>query len=683
MKNETAVLGILVFGSAATVLIVLWFCWNESDVFLDKLSPVATDTKAPSIEPVQSRFEPARIPVTADESGSQKSSSASVTPEEPFPPLEEPGWWIHGKVKEPNGTPVAGAKVYLKVAVETSEKYGSESTYRRQPVLTDDSGMYRTDLLLKADYSLFESSRLVPAKIEGFSACPSHTLRYAYLDCVLDPGDTTQTICLNFEVMPAKMFHGYVIKPNGDPVPDVNVYLLAPGSLRRDCAANTRVDGSFCFSLADYAAGLYKLRALRSGKGASQVLSLNIDPFQNVEAPPLIFQELGTIQGVVVDPQGTPIAGIDIVAESVSDFPTSLPTNDPTIPGAEFDSDLTAASTTSDSNGDFRLAGLLSGCYRLSPSIYDYELPNEEEYQILCDTGDRGLQMVLELYQLIVNLSNAEGERILVADLTCDRGDFQEGLTVLGGTKVFYVYPGIVRLLASTEDGLAAEKVLTIREGTYRYEVDLTLRETERGRLALTILDPSGKTLSPAIPLAVLLNGDKSWVVQRYAELSRDTNGNLIFDLVPDTYRISLNPGDLGQYELPQLMYLPTSMDEPLIIETGGQIDLHMTIRVGGRLRLTVNTIDANERLMNPKINIYCPERDDSTSLSSFFKERGSNRPSLYAELIPDVPYLFKKILKKSAYRLEVIVDGFSPAEAVFTITPRQITDLTVTILPE
>jgi protocatechuate 3,4-dioxygenase beta subunit len=233
---------------------------------------------------------------------------------------------LEGRVTDPQGKPVAGAKVFATtLAVVVMDRFNAPIKENPGNVVTDAEGRFRF-------------RELHPG--ETFTL---YVQRAGYIDEALGAIRATDGKPLEIVLQPEATISGSVIDEAGEPVPNATIQWLpeAPkGSQDGRGTTGTGQDGSFSLTKLD--PGPARLVAAAEGRGTAEI-DLTLEAGQDRKDVVLHLRTEGpTLEGRVLDSQGRPLAGVSVNPMRVMPLPGR-------------------GSATTDESGHFRLEGLLLG----------------------------------------------------------------------------------------------------------------------------------------------------------------------------------------------------------------------------------------------------------------------------------------------------------------------------------
>ena len=307
----------------------------------------------------------------------------------PPAPARGEAWRLRGRVLDARGGPLAGARIRAerleggRRLLEAEGQSGKDGSFDLAlPGFAGREGVWLLDTRLEVR---IEAPGHAPHR--GFLPASSFAGRQAWLEVLLDR---------------AGGIRGRVLDRQGRPVEDVRVHLHGgPGAT----APETRTDAVGRFLLPVPADGRYFLRAWKEGAGATllgPVELLRDGPV--TEAGDLVLQGEHEIRGTAVLRDGTPAAGVVIVARAEGSLGLAL---------ERWAEGLPRASARTDAGGRFRLGGLGPGVH-----LVEAQQPGLPGRQVLTEAGGEPLRLVLDGHLLRVRVTGpAAGEARLLAAL--------------------------------------------------------------------------------------------------------------------------------------------------------------------------------------------------------------------------------------------------------------------------
>ena len=313
--------------------------------------PVQDPTPQPKVEPAAPEPVRAPAPTTTTETSRVAASSNNSNADAPQ--------GVRGRVLQPNGTPAASVRVLLleSAANNPIEMFLKQKTGRITPPLADvQTGQDGTFQLGLRQVGKAVDFRVVS---EEFPEASQQSIKVRDGDWY-DMGDV--------RLEAGVLVSGRVVdQKTKQPIQNANVYLVnsaqsyamvaAPGR-ERGIPSTTDRTGAFGYPNAPRS-GHISLSAEAAGYASGQLLNQQIKP--DAENDFTIELETGMpIAGIVVDPNGKPIAGANLSANGLS---SKTPQ---------------AATTVSASDGRFEFPALRTGPYQLaanSPHYADVKMP--------------------------------------------------------------------------------------------------------------------------------------------------------------------------------------------------------------------------------------------------------------------------------------------------------------------
>jgi hypothetical protein len=235
-------------------------------------------------------------------------------------------------------------RVTGKVIISTTKQPCAEPSVSLQDTKAERWVQFRRD----ADGSLFAEG-VLPGNYEPSVGCEGYRSRDKYDRVEITTKDVTDIV---WEVDAGATIRGKVLARSGAPIEDANVWARTTGGAARDRTGwggdESARDGAY--SLEGLKPGTYKLE-VSSDKGAGPKDGYKIEVVAGATIEKdLILDDVGSIKGVVVDENGTPVTKINASAYLVGGGGRGW------------------ANRQVDDNGAFTLEGLRPGEYRVSAS---------------------------------------------------------------------------------------------------------------------------------------------------------------------------------------------------------------------------------------------------------------------------------------------------------------------------
>ncbi len=610
-----------------------------------------------------------------------------------------PGWWIWGFVREPDKTPIAGAKVALKLYCES---FYREFDLPLNPVRTDEKGRYAVRFENPFGPPALAPSGSIPFTVQGRAIAGGFVQsHWNEDDFLLDTSLEHFSFRFDFVHVRGGILHGFVVDSSGAPVRGAEVLLCDPATGRELRWAETDLNGEYSIDIringredTNPPPADSMILAAKLGGGISHSAAVTIVPDADTEAPLLTLHECGVIAGRVQRPDGSPIEGVEILAfpqEWTLESKNGLGSYSTGFPGqrkARFDLATIGSGhifglTKTGPDGLFRMAGLRPGAYMLEIS-WEYQCAETEDDDvdsllIPCTTGNTAMRIVLCNYELRVLLVDEQGRRIPRAKLYCVSGpnESKEGSAAVGGEAVLMIAPGPLRLQATAGDGLLARHETTVQVGAYWTEVRLELQKESLGRINLVVTYHDGRRVKSGTPLRILARSANDFICLDEQQICCDDKGRALLELVPDRYKITIGE-DYFLWGPDPDMSRPVRI-ENVIVEKDAEIELPVTLKPAGRLRLTLH---CKEPVPQPWIksvdSYYADSEDDRSHWFRYFNHAGDEGAISWYRLKPETAYLTHERIVPGNYRLEVEAAGFETASAYYTIRADTVTDVEV-----
>jgi protocatechuate 3,4-dioxygenase beta subunit len=233
---------------------------------------------------------------------------------------------LEGRVTDPEGKPVAGAKVFATtLAVVMMDRFRGTIQEIPGTAVTDPEGRFRLrELHPRERFTLYMQ-------------------RAGYVDAALGATRATDDKPLEIVLQPEATISGAVIDEAGEPVPNATVrWLPEPSRGSQDGRGTTGTGQDGSFRLAKLDAGPARLVAAAEGRGAAEI-DLTLEAGQDLKDVEIHLRNEGpTLEGQVFDRDGRPLAGASVHATRIMPLPER-------------------GSATTGESGHFRLEGLLLG----------------------------------------------------------------------------------------------------------------------------------------------------------------------------------------------------------------------------------------------------------------------------------------------------------------------------------
>ena len=361
-----------------------------------------------------------------------------VPPAEPLAVTLQPAVRLAGRVVDPAGEPVAGARVNLSAE---RQRGGAMSMRMAGNTTSDDEGRFLFEEVEPGTLRVMASAEgRQPAELAGVQAVPGRDI--ADLELVLAPGATVSGRVLDAEGRPAA---GVMVQPIDDD---------RPGSSR--IFRGTTADGEGWYVLDGLPTGPRSIAA-EDEQGQRAVGEIDVRPGEN--RLDLRLAGGAEVAGRVVDAEGSPVAGAEVGL----------------LPAGQRWSRVQA---TTGADGTFRFEGVESGEYRVRASKEGYATSESEPLRVAAAPVG-GLELRLQAGGAIVGrvlglepeaLPHVEvgGFRREAMDFRSTRVDFE------GRFRLAAVAPGEWRVSAEVPGtGRRAEGRVTLPPGASEVALDL------------------------------------------------------------------------------------------------------------------------------------------------------------------------------------------------------------------
>lgn len=253
----------------------------------------------------------------------------------------EPGLPIHGQVLDPEGMGVPGAKV--------SAVHFQNQTTSRGEAVTDELGRFRIE-------NLRDGSYIMMVQAPGFSQERMNRVPAGKVDVIID---LKRQACVS----------GRLVASGGATALKVELQRTSPKTSPNDIqifestaiSAELEAGGDGSFRLCGVEPGHYTV--VGSGAGFAPTTSNTFQVLDGQDPPPITvtLQVGGTIRGRVVDPSGAPVESAQVISR---DQQTPDNGNDAFF-GSFVTSNATERTVRTDSEGEFTLANLAPGNYKV------------------------------------------------------------------------------------------------------------------------------------------------------------------------------------------------------------------------------------------------------------------------------------------------------------------------------
>lgn len=440
----------------------------------------------------------------------------------------EPAVSLSGRVVDPQGTPVAGARIGYLLAAD-----------RDRWVVADPEGGF---------------------EISGLRVGERITLRViarGYAEARLTALVTASGKPLEVVLTASVRLTGRVTDPAGEPVAGARLLISEadPPAVDSPAARPRRavgVDPGGSFSV-ELPPGLYELRAEAVGKVPSILPDLRVEAGSEGLAVDLVLEPGWTISGVVLDAERRPVPAAKVELRALD------PTGDDRDPGR------IVGWAESDVDGGFRIAGLTS-----VPGLLTADHPDHPRYERRLSAADEDRWLEIELdsgARLSGRVSTGDGEPVRGARVVAAAIDRSQELTAAsdpgGGFSIAGVPPGLYRLSAEKPGFATAAPRSPVEVATHDVEeIELVLEPGARlggqvlgvewsqlADLRVTARGPQGEALAAMIDPEALYTveglGPGRWRV--HAELgdgSRSETATVVIAASEREVELDLDLGD-------------------------------------------------------------------------------------------------------------------------------------------
>lgn len=487
--------------------------------------------------------------------------------------------WVKGRVTGPEGVPIPGAEVKLRLAFERGQEIWSALTH------AGEDGSYSAVLdgligLTPAARSMIQLSGMAFAPLHHQSKWSVAELPAAGCGC----GET----CLDLVLEPSAVLKGRVTCSDGRPCEGTSVYLSFNeiGWLMKRTA-----DAEGCYRIPILYRGPHQLAAVHDGRGLSRVMELHLDPNKDRTAPDLKLHGSGVIEGVAVYPDGKPAGGITLEAKSTRHDDSVWRSRKYHPLSDEYAglNGLPKGATKTGLDGRFRFTGLEPGSY----SIECRKSGDRSESERPCyPTGERQAKIKVTFYRVRLRVVDEEGGGVPGSKYSFSfyRGEDLEasgsgtvrtldGLAYISG-EFLAPSPGArLKIEAWTPYANPAEACVEIQEGVYEPHVDLVLDHPKNPCvLKLKVQGPTEEPL-PEFEGHLWKRGQPS---RRIEFRNVDRSGVRFFNLSPGRYGVLVRSGGSGCHDYFHAV-------EEFEAVGGEEKEVILKLPPAGRLRLTVH----------------------------------------------------------------------------------------------
>ncbi|MFL6293896.1 MAG: carboxypeptidase regulatory-like domain-containing protein [Thermoanaerobaculia bacterium] len=472
------------------------------------------------------------------------AAGVEVPPDQPVRLVLQPSAAVEGRTVDPDGKPVAGARVFTFPSDPLSMGGGFRmfSGSRSRQAVSDETGFFRLEDVIPGAFQLQAmATGYQHAELENLEVRPGQELKA--VEVVLAPG---------------AVIEGRVFSPSGQPLAGAEVSVVEPS--RSFFAGMGTTDGDGRYRLEGIAPGTRSVQAEHKSYRRA-IKELEVRPGEN--SVDLRLEGGVEISGRVVDEGGTPVPSARV---SLRAGPTSW-----NLPSA-----------TSGADGSFTLDGVADGSYRLTAEKEGFARNRDGQELKVAGSSLSGIELKLSAGGAIVGqlsgLEFAELSQVQISVLGASRQAGQ--VSPDGSYRIDHVEPGEHRVAASLPGGSRqAEGEVTLEPGAPEARLDLDFG----GGLTLT-----GRVLrngEPARGLNVALSGGA--LSGRFGDT--DHQGRFRFEGL-----------DAGNYELQVFGFRSGSRHrEPVELSADRDVLIELrTVAVSGRV------IDAADQSPIPNAEI-------------------------------------------------------------------------------
>lgn len=376
-----------------------------------------------------------RITLVAEKPGYAESrlEGVRVPTEEPVEMVLEPAARVSGRVRDPEGHPVADARV----AVDLSAGRGWGFGRRSEPIRTDPEGRFTVEDVPPGDVTL-------QARAEGY-------LPDGLVHLQVEPGAHLEDV--EITLTPGATVLGRVVGPGGEPLPDAWVRLLEEGrSFQIGGSARTDGDGRYRIEGIPPGARTF-VAAHQSHPRATRDLEVR-DGENRLDFRLSSGRE---VSGIVADALGSPVAGATVSLNGLSR-------------GGR-------RNEVSASDGSFRFTGIADGHYRLRAHHPEHGDTSLDEPLEVRGAPRSGIELRFEgrgvIRGRIVGLGLDDLAGIDVRAYSSDGGNRWARPDFEGRFRLEGLRPGTWRVLAFGPDGRRVSEEVELPEAAPEADVEL------------------------------------------------------------------------------------------------------------------------------------------------------------------------------------------------------------------
>ena len=324
---------------------------------------------------------------TFEPDASSSSAREPISLNEPEPADGTGALRVSGSVVDPNGSPVGGARIELRLTL------GDHATIADATVQTGRDGTYQA--LLKDWRELPQITRST-LRLSGRASAPLlHEWRWTYADLI---SAGSNRIRLDLQIEPGAMLTGRVLLADGRPCRGATV---TPRSQEQRGAPWRRTDKRGHYMIPIIESGCFEIAAAHYGFGVSDAVIVDLDQGLDVCAPDLVIRPGESIEGVVVYPDGRPAGRLALEAESIRADREPVE-----------EIGLRQGRTETDLDGRFTFAGLVAGEFTITCPVTGAELTCDRDRYA---TGGKKARLTLRLYRMRVRTLDEVGRGALGA----------------------------------------------------------------------------------------------------------------------------------------------------------------------------------------------------------------------------------------------------------------------------
>lgn len=583
---------------------------------------------------------------------------------------ERPSYSVAGTVRSDNGTLIPEADVRLFLVQGDQEREVTR-------LLTDESGRFESVLSSLASLS---TESLLASTMEARIVAPGHLPERRRINATEGSPLTATEVTLTS----GHHLRGRILTDEGEPVVgcSVDLYLnCPPGTPRRDTKRHAVTDqhGEYVFGW-KRGQGLRFIDAEHSTWGKATIALDSVSAIRDQVLEDIRLDPGGTLEGVVTCKMGGDLLpGVRIDAHPKSNVRRGK-----------------RRWTFTGPDGSFHLSGLV-------PGQYDLWVEDSSRPVGTWKTGSDDIQLEVDLVRLVVSVRDPRdnpipGQKIQFVNIAGSAASTlmsASSETAKGSEALAVFSPARMTDFGETENGQSIavamratsitvptyEELIDIPEDACRIDHTFTLLSSEDlGRLRIRVDDPQGGQLEePVISLISVHSGKR--VTNLFDRDESPTSWSST--LAPGAYELRVEPRDRSSDENFLLDVVPA---EPVEVKMGRETTVNLTARLGGRIRLQVNTIEPEG--LEPS---QYPERDVHVTIAPSDSEVLLHEaPSFAVQVGGEISNsmsartqaLGSEVLEAGEYSLRITCPGFETQEIQIEVTAGEIVDRRIELRP-